>query len=89
MAYVDFISKLSKATKRDYVQRVVENDKAECAIVAKQYGKDYWDGDRKYGYGGYYYDGRWRPVAEEMASHYGVTAGSKILDVGCGKAYLL
>ena len=89
MAYIDFVSKLHKGTKRDYIQRVVENDKAACATVAKQYGKDYWDGDRKYGYGGYSYDGRWRQVAQEMAEHYGLQPGAKVLDVGCGKAYLL
>ncbi len=89
MAYVDFVMKLHLSTKRDYVQRVVEYDKAECAVVAKQYGKDYWDGDRRYGYGGYSYDGRWRPIAEAMAKHYGLKSGDKILDIGCGKGYLL
>ena len=89
MAYVDFVLKLHRSTKRDYVQRVVEFDKAECAVVAKQYGADYWDGDRQYGYGGYSYDGRWLPIAEAMAKHYGIKAGDKVLDVGCGKGYLL
>lgn len=89
MAYVDFISPVHTKTKRNYVQRVVDYDKAECAEVAIQYGKDYWDGDRKYGFGGYKYDGRWRPVAEAMARHYELKPGSKILDVGCGKGFLL
>jgi SAM-dependent methyltransferase len=89
LAYVDFITKVHTSTKRNYVERVVEYDKAECAVVAKQYGKDYWDGDRKYGYGGYRYDGRWRAIAEKMAQHYGIKSGDKILDVGCGKGYLL
>lgn len=89
MACVDFITKVHTSTKRNYVERVVEYDKAECAAVAKQYGKDYWDGDRKYGYGGYRYDGRWRAIAEKMAQHYGIKSGDKILDVGCGKGYLL
>lgn len=89
MAYVDFLMKLHKSTKRDYVERVVAHDKAECAEVAIQYGKDYWDGDRKYGFGGYKYDGRWLPVAQEMAKHYGVKPGDRILDVGCGKGFLL
>jgi len=89
MAYIEFTTKLHKASKRNYVQRVVEHDKAECAEVAIQYGKDYWDGDRKYGYGGYKYDGRWRVVAQEMADHYKLKPGSRILDVGCGKGFLL
>ncbi|MBI5625226.1 MAG: class I SAM-dependent methyltransferase [Elusimicrobia bacterium] len=89
MAYVDFIMRLHQSTKRDYIQRVKSHDKAACAEVAIQYGKDYWDGDRRFGYGGYRYDGRWRPVAEAMTKHYGLKPGARILDVGCGKGFLL
>lgn len=89
MAYIDFVSDLHKATKRDYVGRVINADKAECAIVAKQYGYDYWDGERKYGYGGYRYDGRWRAVAERLVEHYHLKPGHKVLDVGCGMAHLI
>ena len=89
MAYIDFVSELHKATKRDYIGRVISDDKAECAKVAKEYGYDYWDGDRKYGYGGYRYDGRWRSVAQKLADHYQLKPGQKVLDVGCGMAHLL
>lgn len=89
MAYIDFVSELHKATKRDYIGRVTSDDKAECAKVAKQYGYDYWDGDRKYGYGGYRYDGRWRKVAEKIAAHYQLKPEQRVLDVGCGMAHLL
>jgi len=89
MQEINFLSKYQKATTRDYVQRVVEHDKAECATVAKQWGEDYWDGDRKYGFGGYSYDGRWLPVAREIAEHYELSPGDRILDIGCGKAFLL
>jgi len=89
MAYVDFLTSIHKRTQRDYRQRVLDADKAECAEVAVQFGAEYWDGDRRYGYGGYRYDGRWRSVAEAMAIHYNLQPGAQILDVGCGKAFLL
>src|SRR5262245_52791080 len=89
MAYIDFVSPLHKKTKRDYLARVNEFPKAEAAKIAKEFGKDYWDGDRKFGYGGMRYDGRWRPVAEAMARHYGLKRGDRVLDVGCGKGFLL
>lgn len=89
MAYIDFIQQVHTSTKRDYIGRVTEADKAECAQVAKQFGYDFFDGERKYGYGGYKYDGRWKPVAEEMVEHYQLQAGQRVLDIGCGKAHLL
>ncbi|NGX56910.1 MAG: Demethylrebeccamycin-D-glucose O-methyltransferase [Candidatus Anoxychlamydiales bacterium] len=89
MAYIDFISHLHKKTKRDYLGRVQEIPKAEAATIAKKFDKDYWDGDRKYGYGGFKYDGRWLSVAEKLVKHYNLKPGQKVLDVGCGKGFLL
>jgi len=68
MAYIDFLSSVHKKTKRDYLGRVNEFPKAEAAKIAKRFDHDYWDGDRKTGYGGYRYDGRWRSVADAMAN---------------------
>jgi len=85
----NFVTSLHQSTKRDYLARMVD-DKVHCMEVAKQYGKDYWDGDRRYGYGGYkYMPGRWRPVAEKLIKTYNLNYKSKILDIGCGKGYLL
>ena len=85
---LDIVTPLHKATKRDFLGRM-QDDKVTCMQVARQYGKDFWDGDRRYGYGGYRYDGRWAAVAERLIAHYGLGSGASILDVGCGKGYLL
>lgn len=89
MQEIDFLGAYQRGTRRNYLERVVAGDKAECASLAKQWEHDYWDGSRRTGYGGFQYDGRWRPIAEDMARHYGLKAGDRVLDVGCGKGFLL
>lgn len=89
MAYIDFLSSTHKKTTRNYIQRVTEYPKALAAEKAKLWAFDYWDGDRLTGYGGYKYDGRWRAVADAIVNHYGIKPGDRILDVGCGKGFIL
>ena len=86
---VNIVTPLHIATSRDYLERMI-NQKVECMKVAKRYDQDYWDGDRRYGYGGYrYIPGRWKSVAECLIDRYSLTTGSRVLDAGCGKGYLL
>lgn len=86
---LDIVTPLHKATQRDYLARMVD-EKVVCMQKAKEYEADYWDGDRRYGYGGYkYMPGRWKPVAQALIDQYGLTENSRVLDIGCGKAFLL
>jgi len=85
----NFVTPVHQSTSRNYLERMI-NGKVNCMRIAKQYEEDYWDGDRKHGYGGYsYIPGRWKPVAEALIHSYNLKSGSKVLDIGCGKGFLL
>ncbi len=86
---LNIVTPLHKMTKRNYLDRMID-DKVQCMMKAKEYEFDYWDGDRRYGYGGYkYIDDRWKKVAQQLIDIYDLKSDAKILDVGCGKAFLL
>lgn len=86
---VEIFSNLHKATKRNYLKRMLDN-KVRYMGIAKKYEKEYWDGSRKSGYGGYkYIPNYWTPIANKLIKFYSLKNNSKILDVGCGKGFLL
>ena len=85
---LNVITSLHKSTAREYLPRM-QDDKIACMKVAREYGADFWDGDRRYGYGGFSYDGRWKTVALKLIETYDLKDDARILDVGCGKGFLL
>jgi len=85
---LEIVNALHKKTQRDYIGRMVD-EKVHCMKVGRQYGADYWDGSRRFGYGGYKYDGRWSVVAQKLVETYQLPRNARILDVGCGKAFLM
>ncbi len=87
MAEVELLRSLPKG-KRNVKAR--ETAKTEEHIrISREYGEEYYDGAREYGYGGYSYDGRWQPVAQDIVDHFGLKPGDKVLDVGCAKGFLV
>lgn len=61
----------------------------EHRAVAREFDERFFDGDRLYGYGGYKYDGRWKPVVEDFRDHYKLADDAAVLDVGAGKGFMM
>ena len=76
-------------TKRNVEERGATKTE-DVRRVARQFGKDFFDGDRQYGYGGFKYFPRfWQPVIPTFQKHFGLTGRSSLLDVGCSKGFML
>ncbi len=87
MAEVNRLARYPVSTGRRELRPAVTD---EDRRISRQFGFDYFDGDRKHGYGGYRYNSRfWTGVAEDLRDAYGIKAGSKVLDIGSGKGFLL
>jgi ubiquinone/menaquinone biosynthesis C-methylase UbiE len=87
MAEVNLLARLPK-TQRN-IQKRHEAQTPENIAISRQYGEAYFDGPREVGYGGYRYDGRWIPIAEDIVRHFKLKPGDRVLDVGCAKGFLV
>lgn len=86
MAEINLLEKYPR-TQRDLASR--REAQPRQREIARRFGREYFDGDRTQGYGGYHYDGRWVPVARTFRDHWGLKAGDRVLDVGCAKGFLM
>lgn len=76
-------------TKRNVDERGQTKSEEDRAI-ARKFGKEFFDGDRRHGYGGFNYMPRfWQPVIPTFQQHFGLDASSSVLDVGCAKGFML
>jgi ubiquinone/menaquinone biosynthesis C-methylase UbiE len=87
MGEVNLLARLPKGKRN--VNARAETKTPEIIATSRRYGEAYFDGPRTYGYGGYRYDGRWIPVAEEIVKHFNLKPGDRVLDVGCAKGFLV
>ncbi len=87
MAEVNLLARLPK-TKRN-IEKRKEAQTPENIAISRKYGQEYFDGPREVGYGGYRYDGRWIPIAEDFVRHFKLKPGDRVLDVGCAKGFLV
>ena len=84
---IDLLAKYPK-TKRNLDERAQEKTE-EDRKIGRQFGKEYFDGERRFGYGGFSYQSRfWQPVVPDFQKQYHLTGQSTILDVGCAKGFM-
>lgn len=86
MPEINLLARYPKA-KRNVKARL--GNKEENRALALKFGQEYFDGAREQGYGGFHYDGRWVPIAEDIVKYFGLKAGDRVLDIGCAKGFLV
>ncbi len=85
---IDLLTNYPK-TRRNVEERGTEKTD-EDRRIARQFGKDFFDGDRRHGYGGFNYFPRfWQPTVPTFKAHFGLSKDSSLLDVGCAKGFML
>lgn len=88
MAEIDLLKNYPKV-KRKINERAVAKTPL-IRMIARKFGKEYFDGDRKYGYGGFNYHPRfWQEVVKDFKDYYHLYKNSSVLDVGCAKGFML
>lgn len=85
---IDLLKNYPKS-KRDFSGRLQAKSEA-VRVVARQFGREFFDGSRDYGYGGLSYHPRfWQPVMPTFIEYFNLTANLTVLDVGCAKGFML
>ena len=85
---IDLLFKYPKA-KRDLSKRL-ESKSEQIRSIARKFDKEFFDGEREFGYGGFSYNPKyWTEVVKDFRDYYNLNEDSKILDVGCAKGFML
>ena len=85
---IDLLKNYPKTTRNVKERGSVKTE--EDRAISRQFGKEFFDGDRRHGYGGFNYNPRfWQPVIPTFRNHFNLSADSSVLDVGCAKGFML
>jgi len=85
---IDLLKNYPKTTRNVKERGSVKTE--EDRAIARQFGKEFFDGDRRHGYGGFNYNPRfWQLVIPTFRNHFNLFADSSVLDVGCAKGFML
>ena len=76
-------------SKRDISGRLTSKTKRD-KLIAQKFGKEFFDGSRNHGYGGFSYNPRfWQPVVPTFQKYWNLKSGDSLLDIGCAKGFML
>lgn len=86
MREINLLERYPKTKRNISARRLTKDKNRETAL---RFGREYFDGTREQGYGGFHYDGRWIPIAEDIVRHFSLKDGDRVLDIGCAKGFLV
>ena len=85
---INLLKKYPKSSRNINKRNQLKSKKIQ--LVSRRFGKEYFDGKREFGYGGYYYNKKfWSNVVKDFKKFYKLNNNSKILDIGCGKGFMI
>ncbi len=88
MAEINLLENYPKAQRKVFERGQEKTEEDRC--IGRKFSQEYFDGDRRFGYGGYNYNPRfWQPVMGDFKRHFSLNAQSSVLDVGSGKGFML
>jgi len=79
----------NKKSNKEIRKKLLKSRTIKRKVLANELDFDYYDGDRKNGYGGFKYDGRWKIFLKKIIKRYNLNKNSKVLDISAKKGFFM